>query len=407
MVKEAIESYKNDIRISFKYNEPASAALSLLSIGAIHVSDGQLELGRQYYDSAYTLLLRSGRAISLSKYNQLMSQWYELKRDPGNAFKYYKKYIVFRDSVQNVQINSQLQQIQNQKRLEKQFADITLLKKKNELKEKELTISRISVIAFVLVSMLLAGLLYIIRRGNKQLNELNQVLENKVKARTDRLRKINQELDTYLYRASHDVRRPILTILGLVQIASLSTEIERMELFDAIRKTANGMDKMLKKLQMAYELEKEKKGDRVRININEYVALKIEELRKEYPQMNFEFIESDQVIIESNVNLINIILMNILENASIFSVNDSDPVTITVRNGNDFAYIIIKDHGMGIEPELIEKIFEPYVRCSIKSTGSGLGLYLAMKAAHLIGGNITVTSTVYRGSEFTLMIPVK
>jgi signal transduction histidine kinase len=407
MVKEAIESYTNDIRTSLKHNEPTSAALSLLSIGEIYVSARQLEVGRQYYDSAYALLSQSGRPLSLSKYNYLMSQWFDLKLDPGNALKYYKKHIEFRDSVQSTQINSQLQQIQNQTRLERQLSDITLLKKENELKEKELTISRISVIAFVLVSVLLAGLLYIIRRGNMQLNALNQVLENKVKARTERLRKINQELDTYLYRASHDVRRPILTILGLVQIATLTTENERVVIFDAIQKTAKEMDKMLRKLQMAYELEKEKKGERVQIGINKYVTLKIEELHKEYPGMHFEIIESDQVIVKSNVNLINIIVMNILENACIFSVDHSDRVTITVRNGNGLAYIVIKDQGIGIEPEFIENIFEPYVRCSIKSTGSGLGLYLAMKAAKRIGGNITATSTLNQGSEFIVMIPVK
>jgi signal transduction histidine kinase len=405
MVKEAIESYKNDIRISLKHNDPTSAALSLLSLGAIYVSERQLELGRQYYDSAYVLLLPSGRPISLSKYNYLMSQWFDLKQDPINAFKYYKKHIVFRDSVQSIKINSQLQQIQNQNRLEKQLSDITLLKKENELKEKELTITRISVIAFVLVSALLAGLLYFIRRGNKQLNELNRALENKVKARTERLRKINKELDTYLYRASHDVRRPILTILGLVQIASRTNESERLVIFEAIQKTANEMDKMLKKLQMAYELEKEKKSNRVRISINKYVALQIEELHKEYPWMNFEIIESDQVIVKSNITLINIIVMNILENACIFSVDHSDRVTITVSsNGNGLAYIAVKDHGIGIEPEFMDNIFEPYVRGSNKSTGSGLGLYLAMKAAKMIGGNITATSTVNQGSEFIVML---
>lgn len=404
MVGKAIESYKSDIRTSLKHNDPTSAALSLLSLGEIYVSEKQLELGKQYYDSAYALLLRSGRPISLSKYNNLMSQWFDLKLDPVNAFKYYKRHIVLRDSVQSIQINSQLQQTQNQKRLEKQLSDIALLRKENELKEKELTISRISVIAFVLVSVLLTGLLYIIRRGNKQLNELNRVLENKVKARTERLRKINQELDTYLYRASHDVRRPILTILGLAQIASLTTERERIEIFEAIQKTANEMDKMLKKLQMAYELEKEKKSNRVRISINKYVALIIAGLHKEYPWMNFEIIESEQVIVKSNINLINIILVNILENACIFSMDHSDRVTITVRNGNGLAYIVIKDRGIGIEPEFIEDIFEPYVRCSNKSTGSGLGLYLARKAARRIGGNITATSTVNQGSEFIVMI---
>jgi signal transduction histidine kinase len=88
-------------------------------------------------------------------------------------------------------------------------------------------------------------------------------------------------------------------------------------------------------------------------------------------------------------------------------MDHNDRVTITVRNENGHAYIAIKDQGIGIEPEFIGNIFEPYVRCSIKSTGSGLGLYLAMKAAKIIGGNITATSMVNQGSEFIVTIPVE
>ena len=74
---------------------------------------------------------------------------------------------------------------------------------------------------------------------------------------------------------------------------------------------------------------------------------------------------------------------------------------------NDLAYISIKDHGIGIEPSSLETIFDPYVRASNKSTGSGLGLYLAMKAAKIIGGTITVTSTLNNGSEFLVAIPAR
>jgi signal transduction histidine kinase len=406
MVKEAIRSYENDIRTSLVHNEYASAALSLLSVGKIYMSQRKLETAKEYYDSAYALLVHSGRPISLSKYYDLMSQWFELKKDPGHAFEYYKKYIVFYDSVRSVKINSQLQQIQSQKRFEKQLADIALLKKENELNEKELTIARISVFAFIVVSALLTGLLYTIRRNNKRLNELNHTLENKVKTRTERLKKINDELDTYLYRASHDVRRPILTILGLTQIAALTNESERVEIFDGIKKTAHEMDKMLKKLQMAYQLEKEKKSDGTEISLNKFIADKTAELPKEYPGADFEFLESEEVIVKSNTKLINIIVMNILENAYIFSRGYDDRITITVRTKNGEAHIVIKDYGMGIDPAFIDKIFDPYVRGSNKSTGSGLGLHLAMKAARLLGGNITVTSVVNQGSEFSVMIPV-
>ena len=236
---------------------------------------------------------------------------------------------------------------------------------------------------------------------------ISLVLENKVKTRTDRLRKINKELDTYLYRASHDVRRPILTILGLVQIASLVPEKEREEIFDAIQKTATGMDKMLRKLQMAYALEKVGKRNIVPIDINKHIALEIEEIRHDYPAMQIQIVEIDHIVANSNIHLIDIILTNILENACMFSKSVNDHITITIRRENDYASILIKDQGIGIEEEYLEKIFEPYVRCSVKSAGSGLGLYLARKAAKRMGGSISVASVINHGAEFAITIPIE
>jgi|GEM_PF-3322448 len=406
MIKKAIENYKYDIETSLKYNEYTSAALSLMGIGEIYTSNNQLDSGKFYYDSAYVMLLNAGRPISLSKYHRLMSEWYGKKNDSNNAFSHFRKYVQLRDSVQSIEINSQLQRIQNQKQVEKQLADINLLKTENELKRKELVISRISIVAFVIILVLLLVLLYVIRKNYKALHELNFELENKVRARTDKLRKINQELDTYLYRASHDVRRPILTILGLVNVANLAKENERLSIRETIRKTAFEMDKMLKKLQMAYELEKEKRKNKMTFNFNGYVSDKIMEISKEYPHMTFELSESDNVVVTSNINLVEIIFSNILENACIFSFDGEGLVTITVVQEKENALIVIRDQGIGIDTAFIEKIFEPYERFSNKSIGSGLGLYLALKAAKKIGGNIAVTSTLNEGSVFSVTFPI-
>src|SRR5688572_2397820 len=116
------------------------------------------------------------------------------------------------------------------------------------------------------------------------------------------------------------------------------------------------MDKMLKKLQMAYELEKENKNNRISINVNEYISRKIADLQREFPSMEFEIIEKAQSVVKCNANLFNIIMMNILENACVFSAGCEGRIIIEISSEHDLVHIAVKDHGVGIDPAFIDKI---------------------------------------------------
>jgi signal transduction histidine kinase len=405
--EEAIENLKVDIRLSLKHNELSSAASSLIMIGEIFFLNNDLKQSRIFCDSAFLFLEKKRDPSRLSNYYDMMSRWYEKHGDFDSSLLFYRKHIIFRDSVQSVHLNAQLQQIQNEKQFENQLIDYNLLKAENELRKNDLLVSNISIVTFLIISVLLLVLLYTIRRNNRKLKELNQSLENKVATRTARLRIINKELDTYLYRVSHDVRRPILTILGLLQVAEITGNDERTTIRKIIRKTANEMDRMLMKLQMAYNLDKEDKGDKLLINLNSYLKEKILELNKDFPGTVIDLKESVNVDIKLNLPLLNMVIFNILENACVFSLNGNNTVNVFLEGTDEDVLIRVHDNGIGIDQAFLDDIFEPYKRFHNKSTGSGLGLHLAKRAIRKIGGQIHVKSVLGKESEFCIYIPFK
>lgn len=404
--EEAIDNFRYDIGLSVKHNEFSSAGAALISIGDLYVQMNKLHLAKKCYDSAYFYLKSVEKPAVLSRYYKNVSHWYERNNDPVNAYNFFKKHISLRDSIENVQVSTQMQRIQDQRQFEKQLADIDLLKAENDHRTAELRLSRISLIALILVFVLLSTLLFTIRRNYKTLNALNVQLEDKVRARTDKLKKINAELDTYLYRASHDVRRPILTIIGLSHIADASRdEEERLEIHKSIKKTAVEMDNMLKKLQMAYELEKE--TGFFTVNVNSHIHSVVYTIQKDFPGVAFSANFNKEVVIKSNPRLMEIVLTNVIENACVFSKNGSShEVSVGLNRTADAAKITVRDNGVGIESCYLNDIFGAYTRFSNKSQGCGLGLYLAMKAVNRIGGHIEVSSKVNEGSEFLITIPV-
>ena len=114
------------------------------------------------------------------------------------------------------------------------------------------------------------------------------------------------------------------------------------------------------------------------------------------------------------------ILANLLSNATKFTpgsghvrlecgTTDRPPVDLTATSTGAWTYFIVEDTGIGIAPELLERIFQPFVQGESGYTrahsGAGLGLTISRRLAHLMGGRIEVRSELGRGSAFTLWLP--
>ena len=111
-----------------------------------------------------------------------------------------------------------------------------------------------------------------------------------------------------------------------------------------------------------------------------------------------------KLIMNGDIGRTKQIIMNFLSNAIKFTEKGKIEIKVSKKNKN--VEVSIKDTGIGIKKEDLDKLFKPFSRMDEKTEGVGLGLYLSKKLANLLGGDIYIKSEFGKGSVFTLAIPI-
>ena len=246
-------------------------------------------------------------------------------------------------------------------------------------------------------------------------------LEIKVTERTRELREAlerTKELADWKSRfasvASHEFRIPLATIkIAANHIRKYRTRLNPEAInrkIAVILEQADLMIRMLEDLLMLGQADEQKITlEKRRIEVRDF----FESLKKEIEgackgshviHCKFDFIEKH---IEADVDLLRNIFINLLSNALKFSP-ENPHVWLTVRDLTSALHVEIRDEGLGISPEDLSKVFEPFVRGANARgiNGTGLGLSIVKKAVDLIGGSITVTSKPGEGTVFLVIIPI-
>ncbi len=253
--------------------------------------------------------------------------------------------------------------------------------------------------------------------ANKALKQTNTTLEEKVKERTIKLEKTveklidsNEELDTFLYRASHDLKGPITRLLGLTQLAKLDGKdvgkVGDINYLDIIEMATIDMDNTLNKLINIHSINTTAlNNDDIDIEalikqIKKPLAIKINEYN-----ISLELNYHPEIEISTDEPLLKIILSNLLENAVNFRHGKNPRIIISIADDDYKIVIKIEDNGLGIEQEYQEKIYNMFFRGTDTSQGNGLGLYLVKKAVEKLGGTIHVESQEKKFTTFSIIIP--
>jgi signal transduction histidine kinase len=243
----------------------------------------------------------------------------------------------------------------------------------------------------------------------EEISTLNQRLEEKVKSRTAELEKTNQELDSFLYNASHALRRPLTTFMGLSELAKIILQDKAgLDLFAKVQNNAVSMDKMLRKLQMLSEVYQSELLYRpIHLgSILEEIQEDLKDLIAEF-DVAFYFESEQEPMIRTDAFLLKIVLYNLLENALFFRSEAHPWVKVTLHSTTITHAITIRDNGIGIEPIYLDKIFEMFYRASNVSHGNGLGLFVAKKAIDKLKAHIECVPTDKYSSEFLITLPRK
>ena len=229
-----------------------------------------------------------------------------------------------------------------------------------------------------------------------------------LKEALNNLKDRNVELERLLYQSSHGLRSPITSVLGIIQLLQYETLSETtINYIKHIEQKSTHMVEImnslnsLSKLTAAYvNVESFHVDEVVQKNINYFSKL----AGSNQVQVSYESSVGSYTM-QSDPFLINEILKQIIMNGITFRSSEKmGTLMIKTRTADNHLIVLIEDNGDGIDARIKTLIFEMFFRGSEKSGGSGLGLYIAKKAADLIHGSITFTSDSH-GTSFEIQIP--
>jgi PAS domain S-box-containing protein len=234
-------------------------------------------------------------------------------------------------------------------------------------------------------------------------------IQNQLETQNEELKKINSELDRFVYSASHDLKAPLASVLGLIHIAKMEedkdTIIKYMEMMEqSILKLDNFIKDIIDysrnaRLEATYE----------EINIENLVQNIFDNLSYLEKSKNIQkriFVEQDSPCY-TDAKRLSIILNNLLSNAiNYHNILQKEPfVEVNTRIDHKHIKISVKDNGLGIAHEHIGRIFDMFYRASYDSKGSGLGLYIVKEAINKLNGQISVHSELGKGTKFDILLP--
>ncbi|MEM8565998.1 MAG: PAS domain-containing sensor histidine kinase [Bacteroidota bacterium] len=220
--------------------------------------------------------------------------------------------------------------------------------------------------------------------------------------------KANNELDHFMYKTSHDLRAPLLSSLGLVDLAQRDSESNKNEYLRMIEMNLKKLDAFIEDINSFYRNERLVIGREI-VDMKRSINEEINRLSMLYDTASIDFELKVNRISDfySDKARVKTVLNNVLSNAIKYSDKEKDRqnIDITVQVMPDLCQVIVQDNGIGIRQKYLDKIYEIFYRADENAKGSGLGLYIARNTIEKLGGKIDVSSEHGLGTTFTITLP--
>jgi PAS domain S-box-containing protein len=223
------------------------------------------------------------------------------------------------------------------------------------------------------------------------------------------LKSANFELDSFVYRASHDVRAPLRSIMGLVQLSRHTQEPEKKEEYlGLIERSIERLDSFVQDL-LSYSSNARTELTVSRVDFDSVITTALYSLNFLIQERGCKVqvhCEADTAFY-SDLRRVTVIAQNLLSNAIKYGVvkGKTHSVHISVHVRNDAAVMSISDEGPGIAIDQQERIFEMFYRADERSDGSGLGLYIVRSIVDRLGGTIQLASAPGKGTIVRIEFP--
>ncbi|MFN3402564.1 MAG: PAS domain S-box protein [Cytophagaceae bacterium] len=237
---------------------------------------------------------------------------------------------------------------------------------------------------------------------------------SEVENKNKELRKINADLDNFIYTASHDLKAPVANIEGLLytlkEVVDSDTKnnAEFREVLNMIESSISRFKNTILDLTEISKIQKQKPEDISQIDCSEIIEDVKFVLNDQIKDSGAEIsinVEDCKLINFSRKNFQSIIY-NLLSNAIKYRHPDRKPIIeISAMRNNGYVVLTVKDNGLGISRQHLPKLFTMFKRFHSHVEGTGIGLYIIKRIVDNAGGKIEVESKEAEGSEFRVFFP--
>lgn len=231
--------------------------------------------------------------------------------------------------------------------------------------------------------------------------------KKEIEAKNENLTMLNTELDNFVYSVSHDLRSPITSLKGLIEVAKLEDDLEQINYYmQLMSQSLNRQD------QFISDIIDYSKNKRIQIMLR---SVSLNNLIDDAINQHYYNRTAGKIIITKDLSIdeiqsdglrLKIILNNLLSNAIKYIDESKKEMLISIRTYNSgvFHKIEVIDNGIGIQEEYKDHIFDMFFVIN-SNKGSGLGLYIVKETLEKLNGSIAVFSESNVGSKFTVTIP--
>jgi signal transduction histidine kinase len=394
-VAEAMDLIELSIRIKKQTGDKRGLSFAIYGRSKVYVKQNKLKEAEADLLESLQLHEQAGDQLGLSMTYNKLGQLYLLLRDFKRAEEYLQKALSqtlrFSISIIAIKVYYQLYLLEKLKgNIPEAFVYL-----ENYLQMKERLIN--------------SETLHVIRSYEEKLRIETLELEAKVqREKREIIEAKNDELDSFFYRVSHDLKGPISSLQGLYNLVKLDvTDPVALPYFEMYRSQVNRIHSIvmgLINLTQMKHLEAKKEQIEFYSLVNECIASY--SYLENFKRIKFIIEIQDGIEFFSEWTIVNTILQNLIENAIKYSSTVNPFVKIQVMQAEELLKIVVEDNGHGIDEVHQSKIFDMFYRANLGAKGSGLGLYILKRAVERLNGKIQLKSQLHKGSVFTVTLPV-
>ena len=250
-----------------------------------------------------------------------------------------------------------------------------------------------------------------LKRAQSELAALNAELEQRVETRTAELRALNEELEAFAYAVSHDLRAPLRAIDGFSHIilddeADALSEAGRENLA-RVRAAAQRMGQLIDALLALSRLSRQALNIG-RVDLSALAHRTLAGLSEQEPARQVRMHVSDGCTAVSDVDLVEVVLTNLLDNAWKFTSNrELGSIEFGEKQTDGQRAFYVRDNGVGFDPAYAGKLFQPFQRLHHTGDfpGTGIGLATVRRIITRLGGRVWAEAEVGKGATFSFTLP--